>query len=86
MKNEKWGLFKQYLHNELGITKEDIQQWVKESVAEEARNMVDRNQLDVNKVIRTIAMDKNYYGNESFKKEVIEKIAKELTSKISLKI
>ena len=23
-KNDKWSLFKNYLHNELGITKEDI--------------------------------------------------------------
>lgn len=31
-KNDKWSLFKNYLHNELGITKEDIREWLEEAV------------------------------------------------------
>ncbi len=30
MAGEKYKMFKQFMHNELGITKEDIREWVKE--------------------------------------------------------
>lgn len=39
-KNDKWSLFKNYLHNELGITKEDIREWLEEAVREEARKLI----------------------------------------------
>ncbi len=54
-KNDKWSLFKNYLHNELGITKEDIREWLEEAVREEARKLIAdtlksndiRNRIDV---------------------------------------
>lgn len=39
-KNDKWSMFKNYLHNELGITKEDIRDWIDEAVRDEARKLV----------------------------------------------
>ena len=27
-KNDKWSMFKNYMHNELGITKDDIREWM----------------------------------------------------------
>ena len=39
-KNDKWSLFKNYLHNELGITKVDIREWLEEAVREEARKLI----------------------------------------------
>jgi len=32
----KWLMFKNYMHNELGITKEDIRQWIQEAVQQQA--------------------------------------------------
>ena len=32
MSNDKYTLFKNYMHNELGITKDDIKRWTKEAV------------------------------------------------------
>ena len=40
-KNDKWSMFKNYMHNELGITKEDIREWIQEAVKIEARKIVD---------------------------------------------
>lgn len=40
-KNDKWSMFKNYMHNELGITKEDIREWIQEAVEMEARKIVD---------------------------------------------
>lgn len=38
--NDKYRMFKQFMHNELQISKEDIHQWVKESVEEEVKKLV----------------------------------------------
>ena len=37
---DKYAMFKNFMHNELGITKEDIREWVRESVQEEVRKVV----------------------------------------------
>lgn len=31
-KDDKWVMFRNYMHNELGITKEDIRKWIDDSV------------------------------------------------------
>lgn len=40
-KNDKWVMFRNYMHNELGITKEDIREWIEDSVKQEVRAVVD---------------------------------------------
>ena len=37
---DKWVMFKNYMHNELGITKEDIHKWVRDAVQDQARQLV----------------------------------------------
>lgn len=39
---DKWTMFKNYMHNELGVTKDDIRAWIKEAVHEEAKHLVDQ--------------------------------------------
>ena len=36
-KNDKWVMFRNYMHNELGITKDDIREWIKESIHDEVK-------------------------------------------------
>ena len=54
MANEKYTMFKQFMHNELGITKEDIREWVKEAVRQEAEKMIAKtyDDYDVKREIR----------------------------------
>lgn len=40
-KNDKWVMFRNYMHNELGITKEDIREWIEDSVKQEVRAVVE---------------------------------------------
>ena len=56
MAGEKYKMFKQFMHNELGITKEDIREWVKESVREEAAKMIAKTyeDFDVKREIRDL--------------------------------
>lgn len=39
-KNDKWVMFRNYMHNELGITKEDIREWIEDSVKQEVKAVV----------------------------------------------
>lgn len=39
-KNDKWVMFRNYMHNELGITKEDIREWIEDSVKQEVRAVI----------------------------------------------
>ena len=41
-KNEKWVMFRNYMENELGITKEDIRGWIDDAVRQEVKNVVNR--------------------------------------------
>ena len=35
-------MFKNYMHNELGITKEDIREWIDDAVRDESRLLVEQ--------------------------------------------
>ena len=38
--DDKWVMFRNYMHNELGITKEDIRQWITDAVNEQVKRLV----------------------------------------------
>lgn len=40
-KDDKWVMFRNYMHNELGITKEDIRNWIDETVQEQVKAIID---------------------------------------------
>lgn len=40
-KDDKWVMFRNYMHNELGITKEDIREWIEDSVKQEVRAVIE---------------------------------------------
>ncbi len=87
MANDKWTMFKNSMHNELAISKEDIRVWVKEAVHEEARKMLANTFEDysVRDIIKVILKDemKTHYG---FKSEIKQYIAKEMVEQLSLSV
>lgn len=64
---DKWSMFKNYMHNELGIGREDIRQWIRDAVQDEVRRLVDQEagKFDVPSMIEKCAMDRatRYYGD-----------------------
>ena len=38
--NDKWTMFKNYMHNELEISKDDIRVWIKEAIQKEADKII----------------------------------------------
>jgi predicted transcriptional regulator len=84
--NEKWVLFKQFMHNELGITKEDIREWVKEAVKEEAERLV-KNTYDnysPKAMVEKALFAHDLFHGDHFKREVILEAAKLIVSEIEI--
>ena len=82
MAGEKYKMFKQFMHNELGITKEDIREWVKESVREEAAKMVAKTyeDFDVKREIREV-INSPY---NSIRKDLVNACAAEIIKDFKL--
>lgn len=84
MSNEKWEMFKNYMHNELGITKDDIRAWIKEAAEEQAKRLVNQEfgKFNIKDHIR------NIINNEFFryKSDLKEGISKIIADKIELTI
>jgi hypothetical protein len=81
---DKWLMFKNYMHNELGITKEDIRQWVQEAVEEQAERMVKHefSKFDVHKVVQKIITDDKYYGSQNLKRDITQELTKQVMERL----
>ena len=80
-------MFKQYMHNELNITKEDIRQWIQESVEIEANKLVTNafNKFDIVKMIEDITFDKEHFsGKATIKREIANQIANRILENFNL--
>ena len=90
MIDDKWKMFKNFMYNELGITKNDIKEWVKEAVYEVAENYVeyqfseDRFTEYIESVIENHWSD--YYGDGDYEKDIKRIIADEFIKRIELKL
>lgn len=87
-KNDKWVLFKNYMHNELGITKEDIREWINDAIREEVKNVVANayGRCSIEDMIRKEIKDSSLWSKSTFSKDVVAECAKQLAQKIELKI
>jgi len=81
---DKWKMFKNYMHNELGITKEDIRQWIEDAVKEQAERMVKNefDSFDVRDIVKKIITDDSYYGSKSLKREITDELGKQIMNRI----
>jgi hypothetical protein len=84
----KWKLFKNYIHNELGITKEDIRQWVQDAVKEQAKIALNGkiNNFDIDTTIKRIMMEDDFFGSKKLKDEIMRAVAKEIFNKFEFKL
>jgi hypothetical protein len=89
MKADKWAMFKQYMHNELNITKEDIKEWIMEAVQEESRKIVENTfgkfteAVLIRRVIQAFFTDQEYI---SFKERIKQEVAGQIIKNIDIKI
>ena len=86
-KNDKWLMFKNYMHNELGITKEDIHEWIRDAVKEEAKNLVKQEygRFSVKDAISKEIYETNWWG-KNLKDTVKQEVAKVLSERITITV
>lgn len=87
-KNDKWLMFRNYMHNELGITKEDIKEWIQDAIHQEVSNVVKQayGKCDISEEIHRAIYETDYWKKGTFKSEVTTKAAKYIADKIELNI
>ena len=81
----KWGMFRNFLHNELGITKDDIREWIKESVQEEASRMVSQG-FNTKDIIHGMLFTRNGYWESDLSKEIKDVIKKEVEKNFKIQV
>ena len=87
--NDKWTMFKNYMHNEIHITKDDIKVWIKEAVQEEAEKLISQSfgKYDLTQIMKDLVKEQafNSYSktfNLSVKQQVAEIIAEQIDIKL----
>ncbi|MDP4224762.1 MAG: hypothetical protein Q8910_00130 [Bacteroidota bacterium] len=88
MSNRKWEMFKDYLHNELEISKEDIREWVREAVKDEAKQLVEQSfgRFDVRQEIKNAVIYTSGFGGNSVKEDIVKEVAKLIINKMDIKM
>lgn len=86
MNNDKWLMFKNYMHNELGITKDDIHLWIRESVQEEAKRLVaqEYGRFSIKDYLNNLILTTPdwFDRDRTFKKEFKELISQDIGKRI----
>lgn len=87
-RNDKWSMFKNYLHNELGITKEDIREWIDEAVRDEARKLVEQSfkKYSLRDRIDDAIKDINLWGSTNLKTAISNEVAKRIFERMEIKM
>jgi len=91
MSNDKWAMFKNYMHNELQISKDDIRVWMKEAIQIEAEKMIKQSfgKYNINDIMKDIVKVKinDHYGrlNSSIEIELVKELAKQLSISVKVK-
>lgn len=87
-KDDKWVMFRNYMHNELGITKEDVRTWINEAVSEEAKKIVADSFQRENpeQLIKRVIYDSSMFRNRTFKDEVIRKAGEILAERLEIAV
>lgn len=85
--NNKYKMFRNYMVNELGITRQDIESWTKQSVANEVQKLLGG--INISELIATQSKQhisnalSNQYSNNT---ELVREVAKHLATKLTVKV
>lgn len=86
-KVDKWVMFRNYMHNELGITKEDIREWINDAIREQVRNVVANSyaKCDLEAIIKREVFNSDLWG-KSFKDSIRQEVGKILAERIEVNL
>ncbi len=74
-KNEKWIMFRNFMYNDLGITKADIREWIDDAITEQVKLVLDDTfkKTDINYLIKE-EIKKQLYNSSDIKNSIINKV------------
>lgn len=83
-RTDKWSMFKNYMSNDLGITKEDIRQWIKDAVEQESKKLIDNSfdDYNLNSLMSNLMKDKI----DKMINQIKNKVAEEIVSKLNISV
>ena len=80
-KNEKWELFRNFMYNELHVTKEDIHQWIRDACREQAELLVKQtfNTFDIKQMVKDAVL-KNF--SCGIKRQLVELLVEKINIEV----
>ena len=86
-KDDKYGLFRQFMFNELQITKEDIRTWIKEAVEQQVEKMLHKTFGDFEPNERAAKLIADYITNNWWSNDKLRQaVASQIVSKLKVTI
>lgn len=84
-KDDKWVMFRNYMANELGITKEDIREWIMDAVHQEVEQVVNNayGRCNLEDFIKKEIYDWSGWGRQ-FKDTIRQEVGKQLAEKLTI--
>lgn len=84
--HDKYEMFKNFMHNELGISRDEIRQWVREAVEDEARRMVSQEfgKFNPAQIVKDLMFDEKYWGQKQLQEDCRKLLVEVLSSKIKM--
>ncbi len=89
MSNEKYKMFKQFMSNELDITKDDIKEWVKEAAEDTIQRFIDNQyeKFSINDLVykamgKYDIFDSNRKLSYELRSEIAEKIGEKILEQV----
>lgn len=78
-KNEKWIMFRNFMYNDLGITKADIREWIDDAIKDQVKLILDDTfkKTDINYLIKE-EIKKQLYNSSDIKNAIINKVVKSM--------
>jgi hypothetical protein len=87
MVNDKWEMFKNYMHNELAISRDDIKNWIKETVEDTARKLVaqEYEKFSIQECIENMIIENDaYFSKKQLKDDIKREIANIIVKKFTI--
>lgn len=86
--NDKYTMFKNFMCNELDISKEDIRNWVGEAVKNEVEKLVKNayNNFNVVNVVKDVMFKDEFFSGKHLNEQIKKEVVKQLLEKFDIDI
>lgn len=78
-KNEKWIMFRNFMYNDLGITKAEIREWIDDAIKDQVKLILDDTfkKTDIDYLVKE-EIKRVLYNSSDIKNAIINKVVKSM--------